>query len=271
MRYFICLISMLVLSAIMSGCDTTMDPFEEKKGLFSIYGYLDMDKEVNFIRVKDLNKPLPRDSTDDIDATVTLKNRSENTIETLQDTLFQFEDIYTHNFRTTMEVNPATSYEIEVERSDGESVTATATTPQIADVNWGPTDEYCATPVEISFEPVNHRYDLELSVGFDYDNVRYWVNPDVSHSEDELVIYRFAPINILDAIFSGGPDSEPIRCYQLDNERLFIKYTHYGPDFDSTGSERPDDVSDETIKFGALYEDSFDFTIDTSNVCPPIC
>lgn len=246
-----------------------MDPFDEEKGLYSIYGYLDLDKEVNYIRVKDLNATLTTSSTDNINATVTLENTDENIVETLQDTLVKFEDIYTHNFRTTMEINPVTSYEITVERSDGKSVTATATTPQVADVNWGPTNDYCHFPFEITFEPVINRYDLELSVGFDYEKVRFWVTPDVSHQEGKLLRYRFIPINLINEVFSG-PDSEPIKCNQLDDDVLFVKYTHYGPDFNSAGSDTLD-IPTETVTFGALYEDSFSFRVDTSDVCPPIC
>lgn len=240
-----------------------MNPFDEEKGLYSIYGYLDLDKEVNYIRVKDLNATLTTNSTDNINATVTLENTDKNIVETLQDTLVKFEGIYTHNFRTTMEINPVTSYKITVERSDGKSVTATATTPQIADVNWGPTNDYCQFPVEITFEPILDKYDLEVAIGFDYEDIRYWVYPEITHVEGELIKYRFTPDSII--------RSMEIECHQLDDDKLFIEYTHYGPDFDSTGSDTLDTPT-ETVKFGALYEDSFTFPIDTTNIpCPPIC
>lgn len=262
MRYFVYLTLILVFTAL-SSCDNSMDPFNKEKGVYSIYGYLDLDKNVNYIRVKDLNKPLSRDSTDEIDATVTLENVTENKVETLQDTLFKYQDVYTHNFPTTMEINPGDKYQVTAERSDGELVTATATAPQIADANWGPTDSYCQFPIEITFEPVEYKYDLELSIGFDYQDIRYWVNPDVSQVEGKLIVYRFTPNSIIN-------DFE-IACHNLDDDKLFAKYTHYGPDFDHMVSGNSEDP-EKTVTFGALYEDSFSFKIDTTNIpCPPIC
>lgn len=271
MRYLLKVIYFIVFTAVISGCDNTMDPFDEEKGLYSIYGYLDLNEEVNYIRVKDLNKPLPTDSTDTIDATVILENLNNNTKEILQDTLVQFNDIYTHNFRTAMEITPGTSYQITVERSDGKSVTATATTPHVADVSLEPTGQDCITPIEMTFKPVSGRYDLDLSIGFDYNEIRYWVSPDADHFEEELVIFRFTPLNILDKIFyPPGPDSERVWCHMLDHDNLFVRYTHYGPDFEDTGSDSLD-IPGETVKFGALYEDSFSFPIDLVQICPPLC
>jgi hypothetical protein len=255
---------------MLAGCENTIEPFDRGRGLYSIYGVLDLYKDINYIRVKDLNEPLTEDETDNIDATVTLRNINENNTETLQDTLIAFENVFTHNFRTTMSITPDTRYEITVERSDGESISVTATTPHIADVNWGPTNETCITPVEITFEPVHHPNDLELSVGFNYDDARFWANPKATSFRDKLLTYRFAPIDILNEIFlPPGPDSEPIRCFQLDNENLFIEYTHFGPDFEDIDFDSLN-APEGTIEFGALYEDSFSFPIDTVRVCPPL-
>lgn len=265
-KYYVVILYVLILATILTGCDNTLEPFERGKGLYSIYGALDLNKDINYIRVKDLNEPLISDKSDSLDATVTLENINQNETEILQDSLVKFEDVYTHNFRTTLPINPDTEYEITVERSDGESIKVTTTTPNIADVSWGPTDEFCSTPIEIIFEPIFSPNDLEISVGFDYENVRYWSNPDPRHFEDEKVTYYFAPINILSDVFSP-PDSEPIECYQLDNEFLYVKYTHYGPDFGEVNYEEIN-APEGTIDFGAYYEDSFSFPIDTTKEPP---
>lgn len=280
--YRICIMSVIAMAALLPGCDNSMDPFDEEKGSFSIYGYLDIHEEQNYIRIKDINQPHRSDATEAIDAVVTLENIYTGITETLEDSTVEFDGVFTHNFRTTMDITPDTRYRVTAERSDGVTKTVTATTPPIANVTVEPTGENCLTPIELILEPVHDRNDISLEIGFTLNDHRFWVRmqPDIpgmqnDNSEDDLFYLLFAPIDILDEVFNppfGG--GERRWCHELDTDQLYVRYTHFGPDFfDETASDSAGvvDIPGGTERFGGLYNDSFSITIDTSKICPPGC
>lgn len=130
---------------MLYGCDNTIEPFDEETGLFSIYGYLSLSEETNVIRIRDLNTPLLRDPTRELDAKASLENLDDGTTEQLERSRLEFDGIYVHNFEVTMPVEPETEYQLTVERSDGVQATSTATTPTLGEVTYGPEGED-ATP-----------------------------------------------------------------------------------------------------------------------------
>lgn len=150
-----------IFAGILSGCETTFDPFIEGKALYSIYGYLDVNRPVNYIRVKDLDTPITADSARKLNAKVTLTNLATGQSQILQDSVVRFNGIYTHNFRTTMDITPETKYRVQVTRPDGKSVSATTITPAIPKMN----TTFSVSPF-ITFQPVNRksvfRYTLSL-------------------------------------------------------------------------------------------------------------
>jgi hypothetical protein len=258
------------------GCDNTFDPVNEEKGLYSIYGYLDLYKDVNYIRVKDLNKSLLQDTSSTIDAEVTFKNLDTGTSQTLQDSIVEFDGVKTHNFRTTMDIQSDTRYRVTVERSDGRKMTATATAPPIAETNVTPAFPNCTTQVDISFDPAEGVNALDLEVGFHYDSEIFWARSNkFLKDQDGQVVAIFTPKNILDEVFGGVNPSIPIEganlyCHQLDHGTFHIRYTHFGPDlFENTISDTLK-IPGGAGRFGALYRDSFTFEVDTTKLCPPL-
>lgn len=155
-------VTLIVLAGIISGCDTTFDPFIEDKALYSIYGYLGINREVNYIRIKDLDSPLIADSTRKIDAKVTLTNLASGQTQVLQDSVVRFGEIYMHNFRTTMNITSETKYRVQVTRSDGRSVSATTVTPAVLEVEL----DFSRNVIAV-FQPVSRqsifRYTLSLT------------------------------------------------------------------------------------------------------------
>lgn len=148
----------------------------KRKDCIQFSDILDIYENPNYIRIHDLNIPLTEDSTKTNDATVTLENINENTTEILQDSIIQFDEVYTHNFKTSMDITSETSYQLTIERTDGRAITATATTPRIADTDVEPTGENCVTTIttiKLIFKPVIDRHHLEASIGFDYHGERY--------------------------------------------------------------------------------------------------
>lgn len=269
---FIIILSLII---ILPGCENSIQPLNEEKGFYSIYGYLNMHEDVNHIRVKNLNMTLSEDTTDNIDANVTLKNLKSGETEELEDTVVTFDGVKTHNFRTTMDIKPNTKYRVSVERSDGKTVTATATSPYNTDTNVEPVGENCNTNIEISFVPVRSRNALRLEVGFRYNNKLFWTRQNQNIiTFDQKIILSFTPSGLLEDFFSGNEDTsqgETITCKELDTDKLFVRYTHFGPDlFDNNLSDTLN-IPGGAGRFGVFYKDSFSFPIDTSPSCPPSC
>ena len=253
---------------VVAGCENSIDPIDREKGLYSVYGSLDVDKNVNYIRVKELNTPLHPDSTKQIDADVKLTNLNSGNTETLQDTVVQFDDISTHNFYTSMNIAPETDYELTVERSDGRIARAVAKTPQIASTQVAPQQETCYTSIELSLQPVAEQEEMTVEVGFEADNKRYWTS--ISLEEDEQspdrLYAQFSPKQILNRVFNpNSPNETGICCFQLSSEYLYIRYTHYGPDFQQ-GTIDSVAIESGTGTFGGYYERTLPVSIDTSRV-----
>lgn len=268
---------MVAICGAFSGCDNSLDPLDEERGVYSIYGYLNIYEDINYIRVKNLNTSLQQDTTDQIDAEVTFENLDSGLTETLEDTIVEFEGIKTHNFKTTIDIKPETKYRVEVERSDGRTTSATATAPPIAKTDVNPVGANCTTPVDISFEPVQNQLALKVDIGFDYNNTTYWVrsNRFITDSEDKITI-SVTPFRILEEVFAVPPapnnsyQEGEVFCHELNSDIFKVHYSHYGPDLFTNTISDTLRIPGGTGRFGALYKDSFSFKIDTTPLCPPL-
>jgi hypothetical protein len=129
------LVGLLLTTILASGCDHPFEPYQEDVGApFSIFGYLDLRADTQWIRVMPIRQSLLADPAP-VDAVVTLEEVGSGRIVTLRDSLFAFEDrgvdgvAYAHNFWTTERIQPGTTYRLEAVRSDGVASTATVETP----------------------------------------------------------------------------------------------------------------------------------------------
>lgn len=238
-RFWLFGISVLIAGvALLTGCDNSVDAFEEDAGLFSIHGYLSLSGNEHFIRVKDLNEPLVGDSTRAIDATVTLENLTTGQVETLTDSIVAFEGVYTHNFRTDQDIQPATRYRVSVERPDGRTARATATMPPRTEVALDPEEPTdCTEALVVRFRNVQEVRLLRVSVGFVWRNQLNWVDLDEPTVGSEgTPVFSFAPATILDGVFPTslkrnlGFDQERY-CNQLNEDDFRVAYTRFGPDW----------------------------------------
>lgn len=267
----------------ISGCENSIQPLDRNNGVFSIYGALDLKKEVNFVRIKDLNRTLLQDTAGSIDASVVIENLQSGNSDVMQDSIVAFDGVKTHNFYTGMDILPDTRYRVSVERSDGRTVTAETYTPSIARTDVEPVMEDCKTTIKVTFSPVEERINLSLNIGFNYNGARQWVylrenlaaGPGNIDNDQKTEIYSFSPKDILDlftgydAVFNQG--AEEIWCHELDDDRFYVRYTHYGPDFFENTTSYSLQIPGGTGRLVSLYKDTLNFRIDTANVCKPKC
>jgi hypothetical protein len=216
------------------GCDTTLAPFDDEAGTFSIRGYLSISDDTHFFRVKDLRSPLIDDSTRTLDVTVTMENLTAGTSSVLEDSTVAFEGVYTHNYRYDGAVQTGATYRITVEHVDGRTAQSTATVPPLTDIGIEPQGAIsCAQRVFYSFRNVPAPRLLRFFVEVDWRKGRRWVAIDnPTEGSGTVPVKGFAPA---DVIASVVPTRERAAvqnvCDLLKNNYMRVAYTHFGPDW----------------------------------------
>ena len=272
-------IPVLVIGLFMfvSGCDNTIEPYEDEQTHFSIYGYLDLTETSHYIRVKDVSRPLLADSTRGFDANVIFENLETGESQQLESEVLKEDGMYLYNYYVEKELSQETTYRVLVEDLDGRKSSATATTPAEIDVSTEPVGRNCTTDVVTLLPNVNDSTQVDFFVGFEYNHERKWIRTIVHTDENENGYVEFAPQMILNLAFIedfepgdtvwGEP---PVQCSDLDNNRFWIRYTHYGPDW--AGYERPVspleamDVKNGLGFFGAFQQELHSIPVDTMEI-----
>ena len=120
-----------LFTIISLGCGTVVDPFVETDAYFSLYGYLDVDEDTQFVRViahRDSIVP----SAGPIDAILTSTDRETGEVTIWQDTVLSLssnQDETGHVFWTTRSPEIGHTYDIAVQRSDNMTSRAAVTVP----------------------------------------------------------------------------------------------------------------------------------------------
>lgn len=274
-RFFLFLIS---IGFVTSACDNSVELIDEETGLYSIYGALDMNKEINFIRIKDLNVPIENLADQPLNVDVVLDNLTNGISEVLRDSVVIFDGVPTHNFYTTMEIPPRAEFRITVTGEDGRATSAMATAPDLVEVHVQPEKPGCRTEMEVEISSIELG-NVSSHIAVDYDGME-WRWGGYAREFDESITHTFQPQVLLDEIWKDSElestdcyeicyeDPRP-QCYQLDSDFWRVKYIHYGPDFDE--GELPEDlrVPGGIGEFGIIRTEVVSFQIDSSRIIPP--
>ena len=250
-----------------STCDNTLDPIDRDKGIYGIYGALNLNDSLNYIRVKDLNVEFTAEATQNIDVTVIFENLATGTSEVLQEgPKMMFDGIYLHNFLVEGALSPDTPYLLKAERSDGVTLSLPATSPTQPTPDIFPTNQDCYTAITVDFEPVNGG-TIVWRAGFPYGPIR-WATYYVIRTDDsgQKASASFTPKEQLDRI----PDPQ-LTCHELTDNKIYFTYQHFGPGFYEKLENDPFDILASTDRFGIYYADTILIPIDTSPVCPQDC
>lgn len=129
------------LIACFTSCDTTFEPMQENNQYhFSVYGYLDVSADTQWVRVTPIRDQL-RPTGEPLDATVTLENLSSGETMVMNDSLIQILGETVPVAWTTEKIEPDTPYRFRVE-SDTKSLAETHTPnlipPLLVDVSADP-------------------------------------------------------------------------------------------------------------------------------------
>lgn len=235
-------------------CDDPFDPLDEQTGLYSVYGYLDMDADVNYLRIKDLNVPLLDWDSTGVNALVTLRDLETNVVEELTDTIIVFDSIITNNFKSSMQIAPEKQYELGVINNEGFGIRTIATAPnRVDEVIFNPATVTCGSNNVVTFRPVRAGYiEPELhfnAAGRDYV-ARFPIIKIIRENQEVLFFFNMSKT-------VRGVSNNRASCGQVTGKVIF-KYFHYGPGFFDRIIGENVRVPDGLGIFGILYSEEFE-------------
>lgn len=239
---------------LLVGCDSTVEPV--RQDTFSIYGYLSVSADTQFVRVKPLDQPVGQAPTDKLEAAVMLHNRSTGDTYTLRDSVVTFVDkgdsVQTHNYWTGASISPGTTYEISVKKNGKIVTSASTTTPTDRKPSVSPDSGNCRTRFRLQFDEAlqlpfrfkgSFRYDGELyTLPLDRDSLTEARNPVESapyiviKPDGDLLSKRIPKKE-------QPPPATPFdnryvpRCLDLDDTTLTFQYVLVSQDW---GAHSPD-------------------------------
>ncbi len=173
---------------LLAGCDTSIEPVREKT--FSVYGYLSLTSEKQFVRIKPLDEVVGAGDGSTLEGvTVKLRNEDNGEAYTLRDSVVTFVDdgdrVFTHNYWTGEDIIPKTSYKLSVERGNEVVTTASTITPTGADPYVDPDSGNCETRFYVEFKDAN-QLPIRFFGSFEYNGSNHTVLID----NDSLTIAR---------------------------------------------------------------------------------
>lgn len=147
---------MFVIFGMLCGCgDRSVNPYENERAIYSMYGALEVGKTPNYIRVKDLQVPFDDEDQQDLNAIIRFEDLDNGNTTILVDTTSDFSGNITHNFIVQEPIQPLGKYQITAEREDGATVQTIATGPHVTEVEAEPTENVeCEQQIEFIFKNV---------------------------------------------------------------------------------------------------------------------
>ena len=248
-----CLLLVVVFGAIFTTCDDrSINPYEDQKGIFSVYSALNVDDDLHKIRIRNLLEPFESDSSYPIDATVTFTNLLTDESTELQDTVIYFSENKVHNYKLYGSLELDTKYQLTVERSDGVTTQSIATTPGLTVPVFHPENSpnenliFCETRLDIYYKNVHPPEYIRMDVGVSYQTEMHWARMQIVgnlryNTVLDAYYVKMAPRNLLVEVFPPILPDDPyfdpsllhptVSCDEIDERVITIRYTHFGPEW----------------------------------------
>lgn len=240
---------LLILFAGFSACDeVVIEPFEEVESAYSIYGAMELDSTLNYVRIKDTQSPLLADLDELRDFTVTFENLTAGTSRQISDTVIYYNNNPTLNFVIDEVLTPRTAYKLTVEGDEGDVSTTMATTPGVSTISLTPeVTETCLDDILIEFDNVADDEFIRFELGVQYDGSFYFGEVKSVHQLQKVegtnklavvLTIRNMLVDVFPPVAEATVNVPPrfwnptVNCSQLDNGLMRIRYTHFGPEWE---------------------------------------
>lgn len=267
------LVSSAVVIFLLFSCDNTLDPLDRNNGTYAIYGFLNLEEDIHYIRVRDLHAPFTKEATQTLDATASLHNLTLGTSTLLESDSKEHRDVFQHNFIYRDSVYTEHSYKLSIERSDGVVVEHITKTPTIPEPVVEPVNQHCYVPIEFSLGPLNGG-TVVLRMGLGPEKDSKWGPPQILKPDESdptgTITYSFTPYELLFVILDAF-NSHLLCADFLNTGHAYISYIHYSEGFYEKLAADDFDIIPSTMQFGSLYYDTLSVPVDTRPVCPQDC
>jgi hypothetical protein len=277
------LLAVLVAGSLVGGCDNTLNPIPEDT-VYTLHGALNVTKDWQVIRVRNLRSPVTPEGTGPLEARVQIENLATGATWQLQDSTVVFDGVTTHNYWARFDVAPDTRYKVTVSGPDGSNpATATTRTPKIKPAVALPDSGNCLDTFTITFPEIEELALIQARIGYMPDSQRVWRDLDVrfgTHNGETVPLYTFQPEELIkpDIPSQDLPSRlfyEP-RCWELTENEIIVGFRHLGPawsgefpgqeiEFDPTQTGR---VTNGLGFFGGYRMDTVAVEVDTAEAIP---
>lgn len=260
-----------LLSFFLVSCiERNLNAFEDTAGFYSVYGAIDADSDINYIRIRNTQVPVIEGSRE-FDADVLFKDIETGEITTLQDTVVDFSGFITHNFILDKVLPAKKVYRLTVERDDGASVSSRVTIPGVTEVLVKPAENVrCNQEIEFTYKNVEYPEQIRLEAGIIQGSEIQWANigrfVSLEHRTEANEMYLQTTLqNLVFEVFP--PPFIEISCNEI--RLLHVRYRHLSKEWeviDEFGQFPPDhsqwmDVENGSGFLGAYREDSLTITV----------
>ncbi|MEM1271203.1 MAG: hypothetical protein AAGI08_14270 [Bacteroidota bacterium] len=118
---------------VIAGCDSSeFDPFQESDLGYSVFGYLDVSADTQFVRVSPIRQALEQ-SPEPLSVEVRLEDLDRGKSATMRDSVFNLPSLdgvrFVHNFWTDESIRPSTRYRLTLTGPDGARSVSEVVTP----------------------------------------------------------------------------------------------------------------------------------------------
>jgi hypothetical protein len=247
-----------VLMLFILSCDDSLETFDPDAGDFAVHGYLDPDKPINAIRVRNLRAPFTAGDAETPDISVTLTHLEGGRTEVLSPVFLADDGMFLYNFLSRESILPNNTYLLRAETSDGTSREWETRVPVRAEVLANPAPVGCRERIRVNFAPMNGG-TIVVKVGLGPGRNAPWGAPivlrDGSTDGSPLGVgFDFVP---LDQVAMLTRSTFPVsNCNSLSGGQIYLSYIHYGPGFYDVLVEAADDLRLSTQTFGSAYFDT---------------
>lgn len=233
---------------LVLGCETEFEPFAESSEVFSVIGYLDTERDTQFVRIEVLQDGIflggPDQPLGDVD--VTLEHVPTGQRYAMQDSLFQFSGATVHNFWASVTPKVGEPYALIVRQQDGAESVTQVTMPDAFPVPVFGAPPLClgrgcdATPIPLTITGVERLVAVVVTYAYRRSGEASCVRLPVSYTEATMRVaggYRVVISWLNDMRTQGVEQFEALEVLvvsgdaawpdvtTLDEETLFLPQT----------------------------------------------
>jgi hypothetical protein len=264
---------LLLLLLFFANCEESINPLQQENNNYAIMGPLYLDDQPSYIRVHDTRASLNAQSTRTLNITLKMTDLSSGSTTILQDSIKQFNEIFTHNFVIKTPIKYNNRYRFTLEDEAGVTRSFTSVTTKRANLAITKDLAKCEEPLEIELSNLDLTAGemIREEVGIQFNDQWYWESIPADRvfldegEENERLRLSWIPNAITETFQSGYTyHNYAASCDELSSEIIQFRITHIGYMEDEEVDEAPEnpDLDVDPVNVKSTYTIEGQFRID---------